>query len=105
MGMFWYGFNTLKEREDLHNGFRAQTVTNSKIRLQVIEIISILLEESVLDINPGVLGCGILIGNLSEVSRRYFKEIALEVTNIYRYSTMFNKYPGELKSEEFEIKI
>lgn len=103
-GMLWYGFNTSQEREDLHQGF-AQTGIVSKTSLQGIEIASILLEENILDVNPGIWGCGILIGNLSEVSRRYFKKIALEVINIYRYSTMFDKYSGELKLAEFEIKI
>lgn len=105
MGMLWYGFNTLKEREDLHNGFREQAGIISRKRLQGIEIRTVLLEESISDVNPGVLGCGILIGNLGETSQRYFKEMALEVTNIYQNSTMFGKYPGQLKFEEFEIEI
>ncbi len=66
---------------------------------------SILINENILDVNPGVFGCGILIGNLSEKSLQVFKEIALEVTNLYRDSTMFDKYAGELKFEEFEIQI
>lgn len=103
MGMLWYGFNTIKEREDLHNGFREQAGVISRKRLQGIEIKTILLEESIPDVNPGVLGCGILIGNLGETSQKYFREMALEVTNIYQNSTMFGKYPGQLKFEEFEI--
>ncbi len=105
MGMLWYGFNTIKEREVLHNVVRSQTANTGKTRLQGIEIMSILLDENILDVNPGVLGCGILIGNLSEVSRKSFQKMAREVTNIYRDSTMFDKYPGELKFEEFEIQI
>jgi hypothetical protein len=42
---------------------------------------------------------------LGETSQRYFREMALEVTNIYQNSTMFGKYPGQLKFEEFEIEI
>ncbi|NMG09844.1 hypothetical protein [Brasilonema sp. UFV-L1] len=66
---------------------------------------SILLDENILDVSPGVLGCGILIGNLSNLSRQSFQKMAQEVTNIYRDSTMFNMYTGELKFEEFEIQI
>ncbi|WP_211173151.1 23S rRNA (adenine(2030)-N(6))-methyltransferase RlmJ [Brasilonema bromeliae] len=105
MGMLWYGFNTIKEREVLHNVFSSQTNTSSQTRLQGIEIASILLNKNILDVNPGVLGCGILIGNLSEDSRQSFKEMAQEVINLYRDSTMFDKYPGELKLKEFEIQI
>ncbi|MBD2414305.1 hypothetical protein FACHB389_14265 [Nostoc calcicola FACHB-389] len=105
MGMLWYGFNTFQERENLHNGFQKQTGIGSRTRLQGIELRSILLDESILDVNPGVLGCGILIGNLSNISQQYFKEIALEITNIYQNSTMFGKYPGQLIFDEFEIEI
>ena len=66
---------------------------------------SILVDENIPDVNPGILGCGILIGNLSELSRQSFKKMAQEVTNIYRNSTRFDKYPGELKLEEFDIQI
>ncbi|NMG09845.1 hypothetical protein [Brasilonema sp. UFV-L1] len=36
MGMLWYGFNTLKEREILHNFMRSQVENSSKRRLQGI---------------------------------------------------------------------
>ncbi|MBR8836407.1 MAG: hypothetical protein DSM106950_20885 [Stigonema ocellatum SAG 48.90 = DSM 106950] len=104
-GMLWYGFNTVQEREVLQNVVRSQTDNSGQTRLQGIEIMSILLDENTLDVNPGVLGCGILIGNLSQHSRQSFQEMAQEVIKIYRDSTMFNKYPGELKFEEFEIQI
>ncbi|GAA6623946.1 hypothetical protein [Scytonema sp. NUACC26] len=56
MGMLWYRFNTIKEREVLHNVVRSQTDNSGKTHLQGIEIMSILLEENILDVNPGVLG-------------------------------------------------
>src|SRR6476620_3454738 len=85
--------------------FEQKQITTVKKNLQVIEIMSILVDENIPDVNPGILGCGILIGNLSELSRQSFKKMAQEVTNIYRNSTMFDKYPGELKLEEFDIQI
>jgi 23S rRNA (adenine2030-N6)-methyltransferase len=97
--------NTVQEREVLQSVIRSQTDNSGRTRLQGIEIMSILLDENILDVNPGVLGCGILIGNLSEHSEKFFREMTREVINIYRDSTMFNKYPGELRFEEFEIKI
>ena len=33
IGMLWYGFNTLKEREVLQDSFRAQTDNNSQKKL------------------------------------------------------------------------
>ncbi|BAZ52218.1 ribosomal RNA large subunit methyltransferase J [Nostoc sp. NIES-4103] len=103
-GMLWYGFNTSKERNDLHQGFQGLTNTSS-ISLQGIEIMSILLDKNILDVNPGLWGCGIMIGNLSDVSSQYFKQIVLEVIKIYQGSTIFNKYLGELKFEDFQIPI
>ncbi|MBH8566861.1 hypothetical protein I8748_32740 [Nostoc sp. CENA67] len=103
-GMLWYGFNTSKERNALHQGFQGLTNTSSR-SLQGIEIMSILLDENISDVNPGVWGCGILIGNLSDVSSKYFKQIVLEVIKIYQGSTIFNKYSGELKFEDFQIQI
>lgn len=103
-GMLWYGFNTSQERNALHEGFQEMNNTSNR-RLLGIEVISVLLDENILDINPGVWGCGILIGNLSDVSNQYFKQIVLEIIKIYQGSTIFNKYSGELKFEEFEIQI
>lgn len=99
------GFNTLKEREVLQDVVRSQTNNRGETYLQGIEVMSILLDENALDVNPGVLGCGILIGNLSEHSHQSFREMAQEVINIYRDSTMFDKYPGDLRYEEFDIQI
>lgn len=106
MGMLWYGFNTLRKREFLHNAiFKSQFNSSSKTHLHGIEIMSILLSDHRLDVNPGVLGCGILIGNLSENSHQSFRKMAQEITNIYKESTMFDKYSGELRFEEFEIQV
>ena len=104
-GILWYGFNTIQERKFIHEVFRASNNINGKISLKGIEIISVLLDDHILEVNPGVLGCGILIGNLSDRSNRVFQEMAWEVVKLYRESSMFDRYSGELKLEEFEVKI
>jgi len=91
------GFNTLKKEKI------CITVLGSQVEKAYKELESEQLPEAISDVNPGVLGCGILIGNLGETSQRYFKEM-LEVINIYQNSTMFGKYPEQLKFE-FEIEI
>ncbi|MGK7947765.1 MAG: hypothetical protein AB4368_02885 [Xenococcaceae cyanobacterium] len=104
-GMLWYGFNNIHERESLHQVFLSKKNTKGKTSLKGIEISSILLEKNILEVNPGILGCGILIGNLSDVSKKIFQEMAEELVKLYRQSMMFDRYSGELKSEEFEIII
>ena len=70
-----------------------------------IELASTMISEDPPRVNPGVLGCGVLIGNLSEGSRQAFERLAEETINLYRDSMMFDKYPGDLRYERFEIGI
>jgi 23S rRNA (adenine2030-N6)-methyltransferase len=104
-GMLWYGFDTTSQKDSLRDGFAAQTNEHASTILTGIEMASTMISEDPPQVNPGVLGCGILIGNLSVSSRQIFERLAKETVNLYHGSLMFGEYPGDLWYERYEIGI
>ena len=103
--MLWYGFDTISQKDSLREGFAAQTNEHASMILTGIEMVSTMISKDPPQVNPGVLGCGILIGNLSVSSRQTFERLAEETVNLYHGSLMFGEYPGDLRYERYEIGI
>lgn len=103
-GILWYGFNTLGERARLHAFFERQPTPKGQV-LRGMEIMSVLIGRHRPVVNPGVLGCGILVANLSDKSQAVFSRLAHDLVQLYQGATMFQSYPGDLRCEEFQVRI
>ncbi len=91
----WYGFNTLKEKRKINNFIVSginQTKTNT---ITCDELILNEIQDNSVNFNPGVLGCGILTGNLSEKSIDIISRYANLLMDVYRDS-IFNGVSGKL---------
>ncbi len=91
----WYGFDTLNEKRKINayivSGIK-QTEPNT---ISCDELILNEIQDNTVSINPGVLGCGILTGNLSEKSIDIITRYANLLVDVYKDST-FNGVSGEL---------
>lgn len=103
--MLWYAFFTLQEKRNYYNQIM-KSVKNTQVPIDVkkhkmksIEIYLALIQEDEVRVNPGVLGCGILVSNLSDESLSIFEEQSHALIDIYKDTTIFGKYSGELIRE------
>lgn len=104
-GMLWYGFDTIPQKDSLREGFSMWRTEDASTLLTGIEMVSTIISDDPPHANPGVLGCGILVGNLSTTSRRTFDRLAKETVYLYHGSMMFGEYSGDLTCERYEIGI
>lgn len=100
--MLWYGFETLEEQKEMHAKMR-EALGNSDIELFGIDFYIEGIGDSVMEVNPGVPGCGIMIANLSRPSAQKFKQYASELEEIYQHARFQNK-PAGLKSVQVNLK-
>ncbi|RCW50261.1 23S rRNA (adenine(2030)-N(6))-methyltransferase RlmJ [Paenibacillus prosopidis] len=100
--MLWYGYETLKEQKEMHAKMR-EALGNSDIELLGIDFYIEGICDSVVEVNPGVPGCGIMIANLSGPSFEKFKQYANELEAIYQNAWYQNK-PARLKSVQVNLK-
>ncbi len=105
--MLWYGFFTLKEREKIHSeiscGVEERDIDLQKYKLEGSEIYLKIIEKDTIPVNPGVLGCGILISNLSKKSRDLMRNYAAELVEIYHGTTLFGDFQGDLIQAELNL--
>ena len=102
--MLWYGFKTPMDLDYARKGFRTGQKSGS-LSAVGIELIAAPFGSDPAPVDPGVLGCGILVANLSHKSVCVFKKYAREVVEVYRGSHMMENFPGDLRSNEFELRI
>ncbi|WP_274652601.1 23S rRNA (adenine(2030)-N(6))-methyltransferase RlmJ [Paenibacillus humicola] len=96
--MLWYGFETLDDRSDLHAKMRASLpvrVTELYGREIYVESIG----QSVISVNPGVPGCGILTANLSQASVTACRRHAAELETVYRQARFQDRAAGLIVAE------
>ena len=98
--MLWYCFFTQNEREEIYSKIRSslkeKALKGNGIDIEGTEISLEIIKKDTIPINPGVLGCGILISNLSKKSHRIMELYSKELVKLYVGSTVFGEYPGDL---------
>ena len=101
MSIFWYCYFTLKEKHKIKKKIRESVMSNPIVDKNVksFEILLKIIEEDSLTVNPGVLGCGLLVSNLSSRSLKTLNDQSSELVKIYRGTKLFGKYPGDLIKE------
>lgn len=100
--VLWYGFFVENQKKELLdkiskklNSFEINT-QNYNIQNMIINL-KIMQKNSVL-VNPGVLGCGLIVSNLSDKSIMIMKKQKSELEKIYQKS-IFQNHSGRLDGE------
>ncbi|MFO8020781.1 MAG: 23S rRNA (adenine(2030)-N(6))-methyltransferase RlmJ [Promethearchaeia archaeon] len=101
--MLWYAYFTLKEKREITEKLQIllnkHNIDIKKKKIKDIEIyLEIIQEENIL-VNPGVLGCGILVSNLSNNSLQHFDDLSDELVSLYKATTLFDTYQGDLRKD------
>jgi 23S rRNA (adenine2030-N6)-methyltransferase len=104
--MLWYGYENNYQRKYLLKWMKEKTKSsyipfNNNIIL--IELFLSSIQENEVIVNPGVVGCGIVIGNLSKKSIDEFDMFSNELIEIYHGSIIFEKYNGSIEKEKFML--
>jgi len=98
-GMLWYAFFTEREKRALAERFRrgaAEAGPNS--RFHAVEVFLDIIRPDTVIVNPGVVGCGVLMFNLSPESHKAVDELSDALILIYEKSVVFGAHPGKLRS-------
>ena len=103
--MLWYGFNTRKEQQFLHkmteekvDSHRVLSAGFPEHTIHAYEVVMTLMQEEEITYNPGILGCGLMVCNLSERSMEILPRFQKEIVALYRGSKVKKLYPGDLIS-------
>lgn len=84
--ILWYGFNTLREKENLNNLLIDKLADEGIDNLLCVELIMDIIQKDSVLCNPGILGNGILTSNLSNKSQESILQYSLSLTNLYKGS-------------------
>lgn len=91
----WYGFNTLEEKNQLNdfiiNKLSGKTLDN----LCCVELIMNIIQKDSILCNPGILGNGLLMSNLSEKSVSTVMKYSELLVDLYK-NTSYKGYKGDL---------
>ncbi|HOO72950.1 MAG TPA: hypothetical protein PK926_14430 [Spirochaetota bacterium] len=99
--MLWYGYTTADEHARILNFIKEKSKTLTKARS--VEITLKIIQKDKVEVNPGVLGCGVLISNLSDKSFQDIEVLSDELVSIYKGATIFNTYSGELFKKSYSF--
>jgi 23S rRNA (adenine2030-N6)-methyltransferase len=98
----WYGFLTLDDKNHI-NDYINQKLTQSEFSsAYCYELIMKIIQKDSVLCNPGVLGCGILTGNLSSDSNSIISEYADLLVDLYKGTTYLG-FEGDLYKETRKI--
>ncbi len=94
--MLWFGIETVQNRKSAKRLFYKMQ-SETRMPIYTAETILNIISDSMAPINPGILGCGIIAGNLSANSIECLKKYGASVESIYEHSLIDGKYDGGLK--------
>lgn len=100
--ILWYGFNTLEEKKYINDFIRKKFTNKKTENLSCVELIMEIIEQDTIPCNPGILGNGMLTGNLSKRSALQIREYGSALTELYKGST-YNGFKGDLYREIITI--
>lgn len=102
--MLWYGYENNYQKKCLYNQMKkkfASAGIKNNNDIFSIELFLSSIQENNIIVNPGVVGCGILISNLSQKSINNLDVFSDELVRIYKNSIINHRYSGELIKEKF----
>ncbi|MCD8166395.1 MAG: hypothetical protein LUE93_09915 [Bacteroides sp.] len=100
--VLWYGFNTLNEKRKLNDYIR-QSLSHSKgDNLYCVEWIMNRIQQDTVFGNPGILGNGLLTGNLSEETNHQISEYTYLLEKIYQ-GRCYKDLDGGYYKEEISL--
>ncbi|MBN2542158.1 23S rRNA (adenine(2030)-N(6))-methyltransferase RlmJ [bacterium] len=106
--VLWYGFTTRKMQREIHQNIMEKlgsaSIDPAKYGIKASEIMLKIIEEDTIVANPGILGCGVMISNLSRESQKDLELLGKELVKIYEGTKLFDKYPGDLVMENLELR-
>lgn len=101
--MLWYGYENSYQKKKL-NGWMKEKAESAGIRpdnnVTLVEVYMSSIQEKDVIINPGVVGCGVMTGNLSQKSTDELDIFSDELTRIYQNTTVNGRYSGRLLKEK-----
>lgn len=92
--VLWYGFDTRRQQQALHEVFVKTLKSGSGVALAEINLANIGLDQPT--INPGVAGCGLLMANLDSAIVAKVNQLCIHTKNIYM-SSVYRDQPGKLQ--------
>lgn len=103
--MLWYGYETNYQKRYLYNYMKdkfkvSNSVTNGS-KITSIELYLSIIQENEVIVNPGVVGCGVMVGNLSQKSMDQFDVLSDELVKMYKNTKIYRTYSGELVKNKF----
>jgi len=106
--MLWYGFFTLNEKHQIYNEIqdriKSENIEVHNFNIQSIEMSLDIIEKDDVKVNPGIMGCGILVSNLSNQSMSDFNELSSELVKIYKGTSLFIAFSGDLNAEKIDFE-
>jgi len=102
--MLWYGYENNHQRNYLYNWMKKKVKSSyiqSDNNVILIELFLSSIQKNEVIINPGVVGCGVVIGNLSQKSILEFDVFSDELVKIYQNSVIPDNYSGKLEKKKF----
>lgn len=101
--MLWYGFDTNSQRGEYHKRM-AQKLKRVKYKsgdIVSIELFLHSIKETEILINPGVVGCGVMIGNMSKKSIAELDIFSDDLITLYQDSIIEGNFSGKLDKTKF----
>lgn len=102
--MLWYGFDTGSLRRSFRETAeeRVMQAAGSFTVVSTELYLSSICEETV-PFNPGVMGCGVMTGNMSSRSLEEMDILSDELVRIYRDAVYDGRYNGRLVKDKFVL--
>jgi 23S rRNA (adenine2030-N6)-methyltransferase len=101
--MLWYGYMAGNEKREIGawmtKGLREAGLLDSTSQVQSVEVFMKTIQPETVLVNPGIVGCGILTGNISAKSNEAIRVLAAELVKLYEGSQLYEEYSGDLCAE------
>jgi hypothetical protein len=85
--MFWYGFQSSKDRTYCHEKIRSFIGDGKDKNLWCGEIVLSIIDNENVKLDPGVKGCGVLLANVGEQTLSVCSSLGNELAAIYNYAS------------------
>ena len=79
----------------ISQGTRVEGVDAIEHDMVGVEVFLANIQENEVPINPGIVGCGVLLSNLSQESKTAVRALSESLVSIYE-GTFFDQVPGDL---------
>lgn len=100
--LLWYGFHVTDQKDHLlqtfNHIFHENNLLKQDYNLQNFLINLKIIQKDSINVNPGVLGCGVMVSNLSVKSTKIIRQLQLDLVKIYQDSRFLDQ-PGDLVEE------